>query len=247
VKPAIQHGARFAEGERLFNRNFQAPIHDSAHDCVDRLTPGSGRKVGVAEVKAGERERLRHQPFPEIGKGPAFGLAEAHDMTKLADRREAAVEDAGAGRVQHLVHALAVSEAGHGLNEIFVFPVDDLGRAVGEGARLLAFGAHGSNDGRASAHRELRCEQAHAAADGVDEDDVAWLGHTDVVQEMPRGEPLDREGGRHVEPHARRDWDQAFDPRDALISEAAGFLKEGRDTVADLRADDAWSERCDPS
>ena len=117
---SIQHGAGFAERERLFKRNFQAPAHNPARDCVDRLTPSVGSEVGVAEVKAGEGERLRHKSFPESGKGPALGLAEAHDVTKLADGRETAIEDAGAGRVQHLVDALAVSETRRDLNEIFV-------------------------------------------------------------------------------------------------------------------------------
>ena len=40
-------------------------------------------------------------------------------------------------------------------------------------------------------------------------------------------------------PISAGDRDQAFDPSDALIGEAAGFLEEGRDAVADLRAGDA--------
>jgi len=79
---------------------------------------------------------------------------------------------------------------------------------------------------------------AHAAADGVEQDDVARPGHADIVEQVPRGEPLDRKGRRDVEPHIPGDRNQAFDPSDALIGEAAGFLQEGRDTVADLRAGD---------
>jgi ABC-type sugar transport system substrate-binding protein len=56
---ALQHCACLAEGERLFKRDFEAPVHDPAHDFVDRLAPESGRKVGVAEVKASKGERLR--------------------------------------------------------------------------------------------------------------------------------------------------------------------------------------------
>ena len=78
-------------------------------------------------------------------------------------------------RVQHLVDAPAAGEAGCDLNEIFVLPVDDLRRAKGERARLLALRAHGSDDGRASSHGKLSCEQADAAADGVEQNDVAWL------------------------------------------------------------------------
>src|SRR5580704_7807270 len=196
---AIQHGARFVERERLFKRDFQAPIHDPAHDRVDRLTPGSGRKVGVAEVEAGEGERLRDKPLPEIGKRPALGLAEAYDVTQLADGRETAVEDACAGRVQHLVDASAVGKARRDLDEILVLPVDDLRCAKAKRARLLAFRAYGSDDGRASAHGELGYEQAHAAANGVDENDVPRRGHADVVEQVPRGEPLDWKGGRDVE------------------------------------------------
>ena len=48
-------------------------------------------------------------------------------------------------------------------------------------------------------------------------------------------------------PISAGDRDQALDPSDALISEAARFLQEGRDAVADLRAGDARSELCDPS
>ena len=147
---------------------------------------------------------------------------------------------------EHLVDALAFGEACHGLNEILVVPVDDLGRAIAKRARFLACRAYGSDDGRAGARGELGCEQAHAAADGVDENDVARLGYADIVKEMPCGEPLDGKGRRNFEPHVRRDRDQPLDPRYALIGEAARFLQEGRDAVADLRADDAWSERCDP-
>ena len=79
------------------------------------------------------------------------------------------------------------------------------------------------------------------------QNDVARLGHADIVEEMPRGERLDGKGRRDIEPHIPGDRDQAFDPRHALISEAARFLQEGRDAVANLRAGDARSELCDPS
>ena len=72
------------------------------------------------------------------------------------------------------------------------------------------------------------------------------FGHADVAKQMPCGERLDRKGRRNVELHRPRNRDQAFDPGHALIGEAARFLKEGRDAVADLRASDARSERCDP-
>ena len=58
------------KGNVCSSGTLQAPVHDPAHDRVDRLAPELGRKVGVAEVKAREGERLRDQSFPEIGKGP---------------------------------------------------------------------------------------------------------------------------------------------------------------------------------
>ena len=63
---------------------------------------------------------------------------------------------------------LPCGEAHDGLDEILVFAVDDLGRAKVKRARLLALRPHGPDDGRAGAHGKLGCEQAHAAADGVD-------------------------------------------------------------------------------
>jgi hypothetical protein len=86
-----------------------------------------------------------------------------------------------------------------GFDEILVLPVDDLGRAIGERARLLPLRALGSDNGGAGAHGELGREQADSAADRVDENDVARHGHAHIMDETPRCEHLDGKGRRNIE------------------------------------------------
>ena len=189
-----------------------------------------------------------HQPFPEIGKRPALRLAEAHDVTELADRRETAVEDAGAGRIHHLVDALAAGEArittstkssssrlttlaapkSSARSSLPFVPTVPMTVAPARTASCVA------NRPTPPPMAWIRmtspglvtltlCSRCHAVS--------AWIGKAAAMSRpMPAGIGIKR-----------------FDPGHALIGEAARFLQESRDAVADLHARYARSERSDPA
>ena len=123
----------------------------------------------MAEMEAREGQRLRHQPLPEIGKRPALGLAEAHDMAELADRSRSCGRGCWRRSSSTILSTplpsvkVITASTKSSSSRLMTFAAPILERAP-----LLAFRAHRADDGRAGLHGELRREQADAAADRVD-------------------------------------------------------------------------------
>src|SRR5271166_3710290 len=232
----FEHRAGLLEWKRLFNSNPQRAGHDPADHFVDTLAPRVGSKIDMTEMKAGEGQRFRHQPLPQIGKWPALGFAETDDMPEFADCRKAAVENARAGRIDNLVDALAPGESHCSRDEILFLSIDDLRRAELERAFFLAARADRADHGGAGMDGELGCEQADSAPDGVKQDDVPGLGDADIVQEMPGRQSLEREARGDVQAHPVGDGDEPLSGSNALICEASGLLQERGDGVADRKA-----------
>src|SRR5271155_1472183 len=160
----IEHFARLLEWEHGLDVHPQPSLGDAAHDFIEASTPFVGAEIDMTEMEARERERFRHQPLPEIGQRAPFGFAVAYDVSQLSDAGEAAVQNAGAGGIDDLVDAPAARERHHGGDEILTRAIADQSRAVFERALFLSPRAHRADSGRPRLHRQLRREQAEAAA-----------------------------------------------------------------------------------
>ena len=150
------------------------------------------KRVKVSDLVTSRSQRL--------GNGLSLRFAVAHDMTELADQREAAVEDAGAGGIERPcrrprppVKAITASTKSSSSRLMTLAAPYSSARFSLPLVPTVPMTVAPACDG------ELRREQADAAADRVDQHDVARLGRADVVEQMPGGQPLDGERRRDVE------------------------------------------------